>query len=291
MNKKTNPRVSIGMPVYNGEQYIEEALRTNLAQTFDDFILYIADNASTDRTEEICRDFAAKDERIVYIRNTQNYGASKNYSICFNPAKSEYFRWTNADDTVEPTLIEQCINFLDDNPGYVLAYGKTRIIDLKGEFIENYDDMLDLPQQRASDRFKSFYENVGLSNVFYGLMRREALAKTALLQSYAASDINLIGELLLYGKYKELDDYLFDRRMHPGASSWDRADSEKQKEFWDPNRKSLQLNTFRKIYEYYKGAGRAPIGALEKLYIFIYITKIVYWDKKVLADEIINYKL
>lgn len=291
MNKIINPRVSIGMPVYNGEQYIEEALRTNLAQTFDDFILYIADNASTDRTEEICRDFAAKDERIVYIRNTQNYGASKNYSICFNPAKSEYFRWANADDTVEPTLIEQCIGFLDDNPDYVLVYGKTKIIDLKGEFIENYDDMLDLHQQRASGRFKYFYENVGLSNVFYGLMRREALAKTALLQSYAASDINLIGELLLYGKYKELGDYLFNRRMHPGASSWDRADNEKQKEFWDPSKKSLQLNTFRKIYEYYKGVKKAPIGVLEKLHIFLYITKIAYWDKKALADEIIKYKL
>ena len=284
------PRVTIGMPVYNGEQYIEEALRCNLAQTYEDFILYIADNASTDRTEEICRDISLEDKRIVYIRNPKNLGASGNYSVCFNPAKSEYFRWNNADDNIEPTLIEQCINFLDDNPDYVLAYGKTQLIDQDGKLIENYDDMLDLPQNSAYERFTKFHQNVGLSNVLYGLMRREALSKTALLKSYAASDINLIGELLLYGKYKEMNTHLFSRRIHPGASSWDRSDNEKQKEFWDPNKKNLQLNTMRGIYEYYKAVIRAPIDMKEKAKLISYVTKMAYWAKDKIFKELKHYK-
>lgn len=284
------PRVSIGMPVYNGEKYIEEAIRSNLAQTYEDFYLYIADNASTDRTEEICRDFASDDKRIKYIRNEKNLGASRNYSVCFEPAKSEYFRWSNADDVIEQSLIEQCIQFLDENKDYVLVYGKTKIIDLDGKLIEYYDDMLNLEQESAYDRFKFFLGNIGLSNILYGLMRRLPLSKTALLGNYTASDINLIGEFTLYGKYKELGDYLFCRRMHPEASSWDRSDSDKQKEFWDPNKKSFQLDTMRSSYEYYKSIVRAPITYQEKTRLLYLISKTVYWKKQKIFQEIVNYK-
>ena len=74
---ETSP-VAIGLPVYNGERYLEDTLRSVLNQTFDNFDLFIADNASTDRTEEICRDYAGRDSRIRYIRNSINLGASKN---------------------------------------------------------------------------------------------------------------------------------------------------------------------------------------------------------------------
>jgi len=274
------PRVSIGMPVYNGEKYLEEAICSNLEQTYEDFHLYIADNASTDRTEEICRDFAAKDKRIKYIRNECNLGASKNYTICFEPAESEYFRWSNADDVIEKTLIEQCINFLDENQDYVLVYGKTKLIDLDGNLIEKYDDMLNLEQDSAYDRFMSFYSNVGFSNVLYGLIKRAQLSKTALLGNYTASDINLIGELALYGKYKELDDYLFNRRMHPEACGWDPSDRDMQKEFWDPGKKSCRYDKMRSYYEYYKSVVRAPLNYSEKSKLFYFISKVVYWDTR-----------
>jgi glycosyltransferase involved in cell wall biosynthesis len=278
------------MPVYNGEKYIEEAIRSNLAQTYEDFYLYIADNASMDRTEEICRDFASADKRIKYIRNKHNLGASKNYSICFEPSKSEYYRWSNADDVIDRTLIEQCIKFLDENDDYVLAYGKTKIIDLDGNLIEYYDDKLNLEQESACDRFMSFRENIGLSNVLYGLMRRRPLSKTALLGNYTASDINLIGELTLYGKYKELDDYLFSRRMHPEASSWDRGDSDRQKEFWDPNKKNFGFDKTRSSYEYYKCVARAPISYYEKIRLFNYISRSVYRNKREILHEVMNFR-
>lgn len=284
-----HPRVSIGMPVYNGEKYIEEALKSNLHQTYEDFILYIADNASTDRTQEICQDYSSMDNRIIYIRNPQNLGAAKNYSICFAPAQSEYFRWANADDTAESTLIEKCITFLDDNPDYILTYAKTNIIDNDGNFLEKYNDNLDLQQDTALDRFKYFHHNVGLNNIFYGLMRRELLAKSSLLGNYIASDINLIGELSLYGKFNEIPEYLFNRRMHADASSWDRSDDEKQKEFWDPSKAKMGLNTYRRLYEYYKAVLRSPVDIKEKTKLLLFLTRTIYWKKEKLYKELNNH--
>lgn len=279
-------KVGIGMPVYNGERYLEQILKTNLSQTFDDFSLVIADNASTDRTEEICRDFASRDPRIHYIRNPVNLGASKNYEACFTPTKCEYFRWSNADDPIEPTLVEKCVKVLDENPDVVLTYGKTNIIDKNDKFLEHYDDNLDLRQEKACDRFISFFKKVGLSNIFYGLMRRDQLAKTALMGNYVASDINLIGEFTLYGKYYEIPEYLFNRRMHPGCSSWDRDDADKQREFWDPSQKSLSMQTWRSMYEYFKAIYRVPIPLSEKRIAASHLLRRCYWRKKELSSEV-----
>ncbi|MFK5893276.1 MAG: glycosyltransferase family 2 protein [Pseudomonadota bacterium] len=283
------PRVSIGMPVFNGEKYIEAALNSNLQQSYDDFILYIADNASTDRTQEICNDYALMDKRIVYIRNANNFGAAANYSVCFKPSKSEYFRWSNSDDTIEPNLIEECIKFLDNNHDFVLAYGKTNIIDDNSNLLEKYDDCLNLNQDSAADRFEAFYQKVGLSNILYGLIRRDSLINTGLLGNYIASDINLIGELSLYGKFNEIQQYLFNRRMHPSASSWDRSDNEKQKDFWDPSKKHMMCCAYRQKYEYFKAVIKSPIKMDERIKLLFFLVRTLYWDKGKLFGEALNY--
>jgi glycosyltransferase involved in cell wall biosynthesis len=87
------PRVSIGLPVFNGEKYLAEALDSILSQTYRDFKLIISDNASTDRTEQICREYAAKDRRIRYYRNEKNIGAPKNFNRVFELSSGKYFRW------------------------------------------------------------------------------------------------------------------------------------------------------------------------------------------------------
>jgi len=92
------PLVSIGMPVYNGARYIREALDSLLGQTFTDFELIISDNASTDSTEAICREYAAKDQRIRYIRQSHNLGASGNFKFVLDQALGEYFMWAAHDD-------------------------------------------------------------------------------------------------------------------------------------------------------------------------------------------------
>lgn len=279
-------RVGIGMPVYNGERYLEQTLRATLAQTYADFHLIIADNASTDRTAEICRDFAATDSRIVYIRNSVNLGAARNYARCFEPSNSEYFRWANADDLPEPTLVEKCVNVLDRHPGTVMAYGKTKVIDAQGNLMQYYDDNLHLRQDRAADRFIACLERIGLNNVMYGLMRRAPLARTALLRNYIAADINLVVELTLYGKFYEIPEYLFSRRMHPHASSWDRANAERQRDFWDPSKRRLVMSTWRSICEYNKAVLRAPIQPRQKYALLRYLMRRTYRARNAMMREL-----
>jgi glycosyltransferase involved in cell wall biosynthesis len=120
------PRVSIGLPVYNGENYLAETLDSILAQTFTDFEVIISDNASTDRTETICRQYAAQDRRIRYLRNTSNLGAAKNYNRVFELSQGEYFKWNGHDDPLAPVFLERCVAVLDRHPGVVLCFARNR---------------------------------------------------------------------------------------------------------------------------------------------------------------------
>ncbi|GGX49644.1 glycosyltransferase family 2 protein [Saccharospirillum salsuginis] len=281
-------KVAIGLPVYNGERYLEETLDSVLSQTFDDFDLFIADNASTDRTETICRDYASRDHRIHYIRNPLNLGAAKNYTCCFQPAKAPYFRWQNADDPIEPTLIERCVSVLDSEPEVILAYGKSKIIDENGLVTSDYEDNLNLTNPVVSQRFKECIHNIGLQNLMYGLIRRDVLERTALLGDYLASDINLIGELSLYGQFREIPEHLFNRRMHPQASSWDRKDIDRQKDFWNPAKRRLVMQTWRSIYEFYKAVYQAPIPLKDKAIISRFLIKRAYWHKTYMKNELVD---
>lgn len=280
--------VAIGLPVYNGERYLAETLSSVLNQTFPHFRLFIADNASTDGTEDICRQFAEKDERITYIRNPVNLGAAKNYTRCFEPARSPYFRWQNADDPIEPELLERCVKVLDERPDVVLAYGKSRIIDEDGNLIEEYDDNLDLQSDNPAERFIECMRRIGLQNLMYGLIRRDALARTALLGNYVAADINLIAELTLYGKFHEIPVHLFNRRMHPQASSWERSDEERQRNFWDPQKRKMILQTWRSLFEYHKAVARAPISLSDKRTLFYHLLKQAYWKKQPMKNELVD---
>ena len=99
--KDSTPMITVGMPVYNGDKYIEQAIESILSQTFGDFEFLISDNASTDRTREICLDYAVSDSRIHYLRNDVNLGAARNYNRLFEIGSAPYFRWMNADDVAE----------------------------------------------------------------------------------------------------------------------------------------------------------------------------------------------
>src|SRR3990172_5433048 len=126
------PVVSIGLPVYNGENYIEKAINSILSQTFKDFELIISDNASTDNTMDICKILSAKDRRIRYYRNEINRGAAWNFNRVFQLARGKYFQWACHDDVWIPTLLERYVEVLDQMPKVVLCYTKTTYIDEHG---------------------------------------------------------------------------------------------------------------------------------------------------------------
>lgn len=117
-----NPKVSIGMPVYNGEKSIREALDSLLAQTFTDFELIISDNASTDGTEAICREYVERDPRIRYVRQSENRGPIANFQFVLEEAVGEYFMWAAHDDERESFFVRFCVDNIGNSGSIMTAY-------------------------------------------------------------------------------------------------------------------------------------------------------------------------
>src|ERR1700758_3668274 len=135
----STPLLTIGMPVYNGERFLAKALDCYQRQSFTDFQILLSDNASTDRTEEIGRDYAGRDKRIRYHRNSCNIGAGGNYLRVYQLATSKYYKSAAHDDFCEPGFLSDCIEALESDPGLVVAFTKTRVVDADGHFLENYE--------------------------------------------------------------------------------------------------------------------------------------------------------
>lgn len=219
------PRVSIGVPVYNGARYLPEALDSILAQTVDDFELIISDNASTDETQQICRHYADADDRIVYYRQEKNVGAAHNFNLLVDHAKSALFRWACHDDILHPRCLEASIEILDRRPDVILAYPESMMIGADGEILNNEDfplRELHLLQNAPHERLEEYlwkYVHGGLCNPLYGVMRTTVLANSSRIKPYPASDLALLGELALAGKVFRVTDPLFFRRYHPEKST------------------------------------------------------------------------
>jgi glycosyltransferase involved in cell wall biosynthesis len=219
-------KVSIGMPVFNGERFIEEAIDSILQQSHTDFELIISDNASTDRTGEICREYAAKDERVVYICNRVNYGLVLNFNNVFRLSRGEYFRWAAADDICDKDFLIRCVQILDDDASTVLAFPRTVGIDAEGSRVELPHMVVDANSPRSTYsvnpviRFRQIMRNPWwVSGPFFGLIRSAVLEHTSLHGNFHGGDHVLISELALRGRFHEIQEELFFLRMHAGKGS------------------------------------------------------------------------
>lgn len=286
MPGKEHPRISIGMAVYNGEEFLEQAICSNLEQTMPEFELVISDNASTDRTEEICRAFSRSDRRVRYFRNDENIGAARNFNRAFELSRGEYFRWSNADDLAEPELLEHTFALLESRPDVVIAYGRTQLIDFDGKAIEVYEDNLDLQQQSVVQRYRDFFRRVGLTNVIYGLMRSSAVKKTRLMGNgrLPAGDINFMASMILQGKFVEIPKVLFHRRVHEKAFSAN-PDPEAEASFWSGTASVSKLPHWRHELANIGAVLRSPACLQDKLSLLVYSARRLSWHRdKLLRD-------
>ena len=142
------PRLSIGLPVYNGAGLISESIEALLGQSYEDFELIISDNASTDGTGDICRGYAKRDPRIRYIRQPQNIGLNPNHNFVVRQARGELFKMASHDDLYARDLLKRCIDALDEKPEAVLAHAREARIDKSGNVTEvlKYSVAVDAPQ-------------------------------------------------------------------------------------------------------------------------------------------------
>ncbi len=259
------PRVSIGLPVFNGENYIEEALDSILAQTYADFELIISDNASTDRTPEICRAYAAKDPRIRYYRNAENLGGAPNYNRAFELSSGEYFKWAAHDDVLAPDFLLQCVQLLDEHPEVVLCHPKSKIIDEHGELIEDYGVHL---RTNSAQPYVRFHDLIWVRHwclQIYGLIRRSTLEMTALHGSYASADRTLLIELAFLGRFHEIPEYLFFSRRHSQQGSRQVHDLHAYTVWFDPAKKAKFVFPATKlVFEHFRAVRDAPLSLYER---------------------------
>jgi glycosyltransferase involved in cell wall biosynthesis len=227
-------RLSIGLPVFNGDNYLAEALDSLLRQTYSDFELIISDNASTDRTEEICRIYSTRDARIRYYRNETNLGAAKNYNRVFELSSGKYFKWASHDDLCAPEFLERCVEVLDREAAVVLCYTRTSIIDEHGKSVRSYSDEFNLNSQWPHERFRHVFAANRMLNPIAGVIRAEMLKRTRLIANYAGSDAVLLAELALLGEFHEVPECLFHRRVHPRKSTLANDSDEELASWYDP---------------------------------------------------------
>jgi glycosyltransferase involved in cell wall biosynthesis len=242
-------RVSIGLPVYNGERFIAEAIECALGQTYRDIELVICDNASTDGTRAICESYAASDERVRYHRNAENLGAARNFSRTFELARGELFKWLPADDLMAPDCIERCVAALNATPAGVLAYTQACGIDETGRRLQRSVHPVALEEQGdAVERFRRFREEHDFRHgvrawpmlYVFGLIRSSVLRETGLIAPYVNSDSNLVYELLLAGRFVEVADDLVFFRHHEHSYSEYALDAKQRQQFFDPQSRAVR---------------------------------------------------
>lgn len=271
------PRVTIGLPVYNGARYITEAIESVLEQTYKPFVLVISDNGSTDETQAICEAFAAMDARIEYHRYDENRGAAWNFNNVVHLAKTEYFKWQCYDDMLDPSMVEKCVAVLDREADVVVAYSRTVVVDNNGTTVGYWADGAETRSERPSDRLAHFlyHRNKGHLEAQFGVIRTEALRSTALMGTIPYSDQVLLIELHLRGKYRELPEYLFVRRVHENIST--NANSMYNLGFFmDPKRRGkVKLLRLERLLEFIKAINRAELGAGEALRCYCQLMPLV----------------
>jgi len=233
---RSMPKLSIGIPVFNGQEFLPELLDGLLAQTFRDFEILICDNASTDRTPQICCEYERRDPRVHHVRNERNLGSVANFNRVFELSTAPLFKWAAHDDLHHEAYLEACVRLIEQNPDVVLAHTGTAFIDENSEimpFDEQTGSFVDPKTGRrywadvtsigddpvAASRFWHVLTRARWGTHMFGVIRREILQRTSLLPNFPGSDRAMLAELALLGRFRCANERLFLKRFHASASA------------------------------------------------------------------------
>jgi glycosyltransferase involved in cell wall biosynthesis len=288
---KAAPRVTVGLPVYNGETYLAESLDALLGQTFEDFELIISDNASTDATADICQRYSRQDSRIRYVRQPRNLGLAANHNFVFEESRGEMFKWAAADDLYGRDLLRSCVAALDEHPDVVLAHAWEAAIDDSSRVTQAFEYPLATDSARPPVRFRSILfgssglfesqdprhpgfirvDNSGILRACdeYGVIRSDVLRRIAPLDSYHHSDRIIACELALYGRFHITPEWLYFRREYPDRTYNTSPSVRGRCAILDPARANrLRHPTVRLVGEYFWGyvsaIRNAPLSSADR---------------------------
>jgi glycosyltransferase involved in cell wall biosynthesis len=294
------PRVSIGLPVYNGAKYLADAIDSLLVQTFGDFELIISDNGSTDSTPAICEAYAARDRRIRYIRQEINRGLAWNWNRVFEESCGAYFKWAACDDLYHPTFLERCVQILDQYPDVAWCHTLSRHVDPNGKPFASDETAVishvnsgqgptscSRTSDQPSTRFKAvLLGDNGLDS--YGLMRSQTLRTTACYLPYYGSEKVLAAELALRGRYHEIPEILYFARIHEAAAG-NLHTSRDQRHLINPFKKKWQFDRLGLLRGHFAAVQRAQLPLAERIRCYAaigrYLLQVRKW-KSVLKKAI-----
>lgn len=220
MANAIGPKVTIGLPVFNGERHLRAALESILGQTYCDLELVVSDNASTDATPDICQEYARSDARVRFGRFTTNVGARRNFHNVLALAQGEYFKWSGHDDVLAPAFLERCVERLDQDAGAVLCATDIEVVDDRGQRAGPELRPITVRGSTPHVRLREFFANPRVHQTIFGVIRRSALEATSLLGPWYGSDRALLMELALLGRLDRVDEPLFIHREHDRRSSY-----------------------------------------------------------------------
>ena len=268
MSSSRPPRLGIGLPVYNGEVYLAGAIQALLGQTFENFELIISDNASTDATEDICRDAAARDSRVRYFRQDRNIGAFPNHNFVFEQSRSELFKWASHDDLYARDLVERCVTALDERPDVVLAHSWTAVIDDTDAVTAAVEYPLSTASPSAPERFRSMLFDDGRDDD-YGVIRSAVLRSVPPHGSHHRSDRTIMAELVLRGPFHQVPDWLYFRRHHAMSLEGSAQTIRAKCVAWDPRRANRWRHPVARllaeyVWAYVAAIGRAPLSSADR---------------------------
>ncbi|MDP9220290.1 MAG: glycosyltransferase family 2 protein [Actinomycetota bacterium] len=268
------PPLSIGLPVYNGERFLAQAIDALLAQTYPEFELIISDNASTDSTAEICRSYVERDARIRYVRQPVNIGAAPNHNFVFAQARGRYFKWASHDDLYAADLLRLCVEALETRPDVVLAHAWDAFIDEHGKVIRPLIYLLDTASPRPPARLRSLLYGSG-GNDIYGVIRTEVFRRVGPLGSYHNADRCFVAALSLQGPFYQVPRMLYFRRDHPDRG--ERASTRRARSAnLDPRRADRVRNPMIRLHtEYVRGyvaaIYQAPLSRADRYRCLIHV--------------------
>lgn len=287
------PLVSIGMPVYNGEKLICEALDSLLAQDFKNFELIISDNASTDRTAEICKMYAARDSRIRYYRNERNIGPVSNFNKVIHLGRGKYFMWAADDDLYESSYISCMVDSLNNNPLAVLSFCRfDNLYKNRPPFEYNIKWSKVVERDRFYRLIITCFQKPWLANAcyIYGLIRKDILLKVGgfdtRLEPYnnVGVDLVVLFRLLCYGKFITVNKILYHRRCNINRNIYLKETFiqklEKSSVYFLAVSKLKTLSMWHQHYSLLRTVVKEtslPLFQKIIMYISLYIAEIIYY--------------
>lgn len=214
---RSDPLVSIGVPVYNDAPWLRNSLDHVLAQDYTNLEIILADDGSTDGSREICREYALRDSRIRLFENKHNLGNLSNHRFVFDVSTGDYFAWGSGHDYYHVSFISKTLEHLQRHPLSVMCFTQSNFVDESGVVLRETKGGLDMYGLPPAKRFRKIMEHLtsgGTANAFYGLYRHEILGSKDFLRESGGWDIILLGEMSLLGEITQVNQILYYRVLN-----------------------------------------------------------------------------